>query len=97
VRQALGYAGLPLPDRRADPAAPASGLAWYSNADGVWPGIPRDAFAGAGAQHQLLLGVPSLGLTVVRSGGSLEPGSWDAGFWSAALRHVFQPVVDALH
>jgi CubicO group peptidase (beta-lactamase class C family) len=96
VRQALTYAGLPRPDRRADPAAPASGLAWYGNEDGVWPGIPRDAFAGAGAQHQLLLAVPSLGLIVVRNGGSLEPGSRAVGFWSAALRHVFQPVVDAI-
>ncbi|HEX2515693.1 MAG TPA: serine hydrolase, partial [Chloroflexota bacterium] len=96
VRQALTYAGLPLPDRRVDPAAPASGLAWYGNQDGTWPGVPRDAFAGAGAQHQLLLAVPSLGLIVVRNGGSLEPPTGGVGFWSAALRHVFQPVVDAL-
>ena len=34
---------------------PASGLAWYINADGVWPDVPRDAFAGAGAQHQVIV------------------------------------------
>ncbi|MBN2316074.1 MAG: serine hydrolase, partial [Sedimentisphaerales bacterium] len=29
--------------------APASGLAWWVNFDGVWPKVPRDAFVGSGA------------------------------------------------
>lgn len=48
VRQALDGAPVPLPDRTADPSAPMSGLAWYLNVDGIWPTVPRDAFAGAG-------------------------------------------------
>jgi CubicO group peptidase (beta-lactamase class C family) len=48
VRLATTYAGMPKPDRSEDAFAPASGLAWYTNADGVWPDVPRDAIAGAG-------------------------------------------------
>ncbi|MGH2371026.1 MAG: serine hydrolase domain-containing protein, partial [Chloroflexota bacterium] len=92
VQQALGYAGTPLPNRNADPSAPASGLCWYTNVDGAWPGVPRDAFAGAGAGHQLLLVVPSLDLIVVRNGDRLAP---EVGFWTGATRHLFEPLLAA--
>jgi len=92
VEQAVAYAGMPKPDRREDPA-PASGLCWYTNYDGVWGRIPRDAFAGAGAQHQVLLVVPSLDLVVVRNGAALEPGT---RFWGAALQYIFEPAVAAV-
>jgi hypothetical protein len=92
----------------AAPLTPASGLAWYANQDGVWPEAPRDAFAGAGAGHQLLLAVPSLGLVAVRLGRSLaEPGAagrdgearatrGSDGFWPAAHRHLIAPLLSAL-
>ncbi|NND32624.1 MAG: serine hydrolase, partial [Saprospiraceae bacterium] len=50
---------------------PATTMGWYSNFDGVWNHVPKDAFAGAGAGHQLLLVVPSLNLIVVRFGADL--------------------------
>jgi len=37
VEAATAYAGTPLPDRSGDNPAPASGLGWWVNSDGVWP------------------------------------------------------------
>jgi CubicO group peptidase (beta-lactamase class C family) len=90
VRQALDAVPVPLPDRVADSCAPASGLAWYLNADGVWPAVPRDAFAGAGAGHQVLLVVPSLELIIVRNGANLAP---ELPFWTAVARHLVDPLL----
>ena len=95
VTQALAYAGTPLPDRAADRYAPASGLCWYTNYDGAWPDVPRDAFAGAGAGHQVLVGVPSLDLIVVRQGQLLADFPV-TGFWAAAYHSLIAPVIAAL-
>jgi len=87
-------AGTPLPDRSGGEPAPASGLAWYTNSDGIWPSVPRDAFAGAGARHQVLLVVPSLGLIVVRNGETLSsPGE---GFWAGPVKRLFDPLMAAI-
>jgi CubicO group peptidase (beta-lactamase class C family) len=93
VRETLAYAGMPLPDRVAAGPVPASGLGWYTNFDGVWPAVPRDAFAGAGAGHQVLLVVPGLDLIVVRNGEQLDP---DLSFWAGAEQHLFTPLMKAL-
>jgi CubicO group peptidase (beta-lactamase class C family) len=96
VQTVTAYAATPVPDRASGDPAPASGLGWWSNYDGVWPAVPRDAFAGAGAGHQLLLIVPSLDLVAVRFGQSLaEPGE-EGGFWRPVVEHVFEPLMDAL-
>jgi CubicO group peptidase (beta-lactamase class C family) len=76
------FTRLPRPPRSAIDPAPASGLAWYTNADGIWPAEPRDAFAGAGAQHQLIFVSPSLDLIMVRNGDAL--GDARSGFWEPA-------------
>jgi CubicO group peptidase (beta-lactamase class C family) len=95
VSRAVGYAGTPKQDRRDHPA-PASGLGWWTNYDGVWPSVPRDAFSGAGAGHQVLLVVPSLNLVVVRNGGILsEPGE-PGGFWTPIEKFVFNPTLAAV-
>src|SRR5206468_9873076 len=49
------YAGMPVQKRTPVNPGPGSGLCWWLNFDGVWPGIQRDAFAGAGAGQELLL------------------------------------------
>jgi hypothetical protein len=95
VDAALKYMGTALPDRTEEPHAPASGLAWYVNFDGVWPSVPRDAFAGAGAGHQILLVVPSLKLLIVRNGTELK-GERKPPFWTPVYEQLFNPVMEAL-
>jgi hypothetical protein len=92
VQRMTSYAGLPIQTRSADRPGPASGLCWWVNFDGVWPNVPRDAFAGAGAGQELLLVVPSLDLVVVRNGAWIGP---TARFWRDAVDNVFDPVVEA--
>ena len=47
------------------------GMGWWSNNEGDCAKLPRDAFFGSGAGHQILLVVPSLKLVVVRNGNVL--------------------------
>jgi CubicO group peptidase (beta-lactamase class C family) len=69
------------------------GIGWWTNARGNYDPLPRDAFFGAGAGHQVLLVVPSLGLIAVRNGEILESG----GEYQAALRrHLFEPLMAAV-
>jgi len=94
VRTVLTDQKLPRPPRSATDPAPASGLAWYTNADGIWPAAPRDTFAGAGAQHQVIVVSPSLDLIVVRNGDAL--GSTEAGFWGPVYELVVKPLMQAV-
>jgi CubicO group peptidase (beta-lactamase class C family) len=90
VERAVAAAGTPLPPRTAADPAPAPGLGFWSNSDGVWAGVPRDAFAAAGAGHQILLVVPSLDLVAVRMGEALEPGA--ASYWGPAYERFLRPL-----
>jgi CubicO group peptidase (beta-lactamase class C family) len=94
VKNILTDQGLPRPTRSAANPAPASGLAWYTNADGVWPAAPRDTFAGAGAQHQVIVAAPSLDLIVVRNGDAL--GDTASGFWGPVYELVVKPLMEAV-
>jgi CubicO group peptidase (beta-lactamase class C family) len=94
VRQVLTDQHMPRPPRNATDPAPASGLAWYTNADGVWPETPRDAVMGAGASHQFLMAIPSLDLVIVRNGDAL--GDTRGGFWGPIHELVVQPLMDAV-
>ena len=69
---------------------------WYSNRSGIWEYLPRDAFAGAGAQNQLLLVVPSLDLIVVRFGERLFGKSGGDSASLGVERFLFNPVVEAI-
>jgi CubicO group peptidase (beta-lactamase class C family) len=96
IQQAANYTGMPIPPRTPeDSNRPGSGLCWYTNFDMAWPAVPRDAFAGSGAQQQVLLVVPSLDLVVVRNGSDL---SEDAKQHSAAAtyRHLYEPLMAAM-
>ena len=97
LRLVLSDAGMPAPvaERQASNPSPGSGLAFWTNADGIWPGVPRDAAAGAGAGNQLLLVIPSLDLVIVRNGSVLAPGD-DRMFWGGPLKHLFAPVVASI-
>jgi CubicO group peptidase (beta-lactamase class C family) len=96
IEQALTYAGTPLPHGPLDASAPASGLCWWINTNGGWEGVPKDAFACAGAGHQIVLVVPSLDLVVVRNGQALDLPDRSHGYWSPAVQHLLRPVVEAI-
>jgi CubicO group peptidase (beta-lactamase class C family) len=96
VDRAVAYAGTPTPDRPPGNPQPTSGLGWWTNDDGVWPNVPRDAFAGAGAGNQVVLIVPSLDMVVVRNGALLGAESDGEGFWGGIERYLFDPVVGAV-
>ena len=96
VEEVVAYAGTPLPDRPPGNPQPASGLGWWTNFDGVWEGVPRDAYAGAGAGNQILLVVPSLDLIVVRNGELLGDRSQGEGFWGGLEKVLFNPLMEAL-
>jgi CubicO group peptidase (beta-lactamase class C family) len=92
VRTVLEWDGAPRTKNWSGAASPRPVLGWYANIDKVWPKIPRDAFCGGGAGHQLLMVVPSLDLIVVRFGDKLAPKD----FWAAAEKFVFEPAVGAV-
>jgi CubicO group peptidase (beta-lactamase class C family) len=50
------------------------GIGWWNNNEGRYPRIPKDAFWGSGAGHQVVLVIPSLDLVAVRNGESLGDG-----------------------
>ncbi|HUU17503.1 MAG TPA: serine hydrolase [Sedimentisphaerales bacterium] len=96
VEEVVKYAGTPLPDRPAGNPNPGSGLGWWTNFDGVWDKVPRDAFAGAGAGNQVLLVVPSLKLIIVRNGSNLFDSAKEEGFWGGLEKYLFNPVMEAI-
>lgn len=93
ARKVVEYASTPVPDRSHGRPQPGSGLGWWTNFDGVWSSIPKDAFAGAGAGNQILLVIPSLNMIVVRNGATLDSGE---GFWGGLDKHLFEPLMDAV-
>lgn len=95
VERVTRYAGMPLPDRKQEPDGPGSGLCWWTNEDSAWPGVPRDAFAGAGAGQEALLVVPSLHLVVVRNGTYLSEAG-EKKFWSDLVDFIFRPAVESI-
>ncbi|MCP4610488.1 MAG: serine hydrolase [Planctomycetes bacterium] len=96
IEEVVKYAGTPLPDRSENEPNPGSGLGWWTNFDGVWAKVPRDAFGGAGAGNQILLVVPSLNLIIVRNGSNLFNASKGEGFWSGLEKYLFNPVMEAI-
>ena len=98
VEEVTKYAGTPLPlsERASGNPAPGSGLGWWTNFDGVWAKVPRDAFAGAGAGNQVLLVVPSLNLIIVRNGSDMYERSKGEGFWTGIEKYVFNSVMEAI-
>jgi len=95
AQRVVEYADMPLPDRPEGNPEPASGLGWWTNFDGVWQAVPRDAFAGAGAGNQILLVIPSLDIIVVRNGATLGSESRGEGFWGGVEKYLFNPLMDS--
>lgn len=95
INQVIHYGNTALPQPSTDPT-PATTAGWYSNFDGVWKGVPRDAFAGAGAGNQLLVVIPSLNMVVIRMGENLYNPSEGEGFWLGGEKYLLNPLMDAL-
>ena len=76
------------------------GVGWWTNGDGRYEGMPRDAVWGAGAGHQILLVVPSLNLIAVRNGGELpleRVADQDKRFHEAVYVNLFKPLMEAVN
>ena len=72
------------------------GAGWWSNAEGRFEGLPRDAFWGSGAGHQVLLVVPSLDLVAVRNGGALDASlEHHAALHTYLFRSLIEAVIGA--
>ena len=77
-----------------DAGTPGHGaIGWWSNAEGKYPQLPRDAFWGSGAGHQVVLVIPSLSLIAVRNGASLGDAAEHHDMLNAA---IFAPLVAAV-
>lgn len=57
-----------LATRSSQSSNPNYGLTWWLNSQGLWPDVPRDAFAAMGFNTNLCCVIPSLDLIVVRLG-----------------------------
>ena len=96
VQEVVKYAGTPLAERPSGNPNPASGLGWYTNFDGAWAKVPRDAFGGAGAGNQVLLVIPSLDMIIVRNGSNLFDESKGEGFWGGVEKYLFNPIMESI-
>ena len=73
------------------------GIGWWSNNDGSYPELPRDAYCGTGAGHQIVLVVPSLNLIAVRNGDTIATAGGEPNAYHVPLRrYLFKPLVDAV-
>ena len=69
------------------------GIGWWNNNEGGFPELPRDAFWGSGAGHQVVFVVPSLNLIAVRNGSTLDS---EINHQEALRVHLFRPLVEAV-
>ena len=69
------------------------GMGWWNNNEGGFPELPRDAFWGSGAGHQVVFVVPSLNLIAVRNGNTLAT---ETEHREALRVHLFRPLVEAV-
>jgi hypothetical protein len=73
------------------------GIGWWSNKEGDCAKLPRDAFFGSGAGHQILLVIPSLNLVVVRFWATLAETEHHPKAYHEPYRlYLFEPLMEAL-
>jgi len=96
LARATAYARMPKPDRKAGERDPASGLGFYTNEDGAWPAVPRDAIAASGAGNQFLVAVPSLNLVCVRQGEEISDRKRPGDHYRAVYEFVLEPLLNSL-
>jgi CubicO group peptidase (beta-lactamase class C family) len=73
------------------------GIGWWSNNQGRYEKLPKDAFWASGAGHQIVLVVPSLKLIVVRNGDEMGPVKRDpANYHEPVRQFLFEPLMGAI-
>jgi len=73
------------------------GIGWWSNNKGTCAALPKDAFWGSGAGHQVVLVVPSLHLIAVRNGRSLAEVHGDPfDYAQPTFEWIFEPLIKAI-
>ena len=97
VKRVVKYAGTPIPPRNEKQPAPACGLAWYNNFDGVWPRAPRDLFLGSGAGNQTLIVIPSMNMIVVRNGEDMYDPEKGEGHFYGVVNYLVNQLNGCLH
>jgi CubicO group peptidase (beta-lactamase class C family) len=95
IKHVSEYAGTPLPPRNEKQPAPACGLAWYNNFDGIWSQAPRDLFLGSGAGNQTLIVVPSLKLIIIRNGENMYDPDKGEGHFYGVVNYLVNQLMDA--
>ena len=83
---------------------PPPGIGWRSTPAGPWEKLPKDAFWGLGAGHNVMIVVPSLRLIVIRNGEDMigwinTPGStvdMSERWGHMVYDVVFSPLMDAV-
>lgn len=78
---------------KADLPAPAPAAGWWSNANGAWPELPPDLIVAAGAEHRVVVVVPSLGLVSIRLGQRLGDDQFGGDFWRRLHAELLQPLL----
>lgn len=87
VRSTTDDAGTPGP----------CGIGWWSNGEGDCARLPRDAYFGSGAGHQIVLMVPSLNLIAVRFGSVLaKVAANPKSYHEAYNQYLFEPMMAAV-
>jgi CubicO group peptidase (beta-lactamase class C family) len=73
------------------------GMGWWSNNEGDFGELPRDAFFGSGAGHEIVLVIPSLNLIAVRFGNVLEETvHTPSAFHEPYRQFLFDPLMEAI-
>jgi CubicO group peptidase (beta-lactamase class C family) len=79
------------------------GVLWWTNANGVLPNVPRDAFWAWGLGDSLIVVIPSLDIVVVRAGPQQQAPTagrtWNDSNWNgdyAVLAPFLDPIVQSV-
>jgi CubicO group peptidase (beta-lactamase class C family) len=89
-------AAAPAGDVKADQPAPAPAAGWWSNANRAWPELPTDLLLAAGAEHRVVVVVPSLDLVAVRLGPRFGDDHFGGDYWSLLRTELLGPLLEAV-
>lgn len=84
------------PNAKWSPNQPAAAGDWWTNAQEIWPELPRDLLIAAGAEHRVVVVAPSLDLVAVRLGRRLSFDGFADEFWQRLRTDLLQPLVAAV-